>query len=72
MIPVSQRKLDVDKLRQMQDARYETNYALAKSIGVHQTTIKNWKDGKTIPQLEHLGLLAAHFGCTVDELLKEE
>lgn len=72
MATITQRKLDVEKLQQMQTERFETNYALAKNIGVHQTTIKNWKDGKVTPQLEHLGLLASHFGCTVDELLKEE
>ena len=55
----------------MMDERLETNYRLAKELGVHQTTVANWKRGVK-PQLAHRGLLADHFGCTVDELLKEE
>ena len=59
------------RLMKLQYERRETNYKLARAIGVHQTTIKNWQSG-TIPQLEHLGLLADHYGVTVDELLKEK
>lgn len=58
-------------LEKMMNERHETNYKLAKEIGVHQSTVANWKKGMT-PQLEHRALLANHFGCTVDELLKEE
>lgn len=60
-----------ERLADLQAKNRETNYKLAKSLGVHQTTIANWKDG-TKPQLEHLGLLADHYGVTIDELLKEE
>lgn len=60
-----------DRLSKMMDERLETNYRLAKELGVHQTTVANWKRGVK-PQLAHRGLLADHFGCTVDELLKEE
>lgn len=56
-----------EKLELLQRERAETNYRLAKSIGVHQSTIKNWKDGKK-PQLAHRAALAKHYECTIDEL----
>jgi transcriptional regulator with XRE-family HTH domain len=51
--------------------RNVSSYKLAKEIGVHTTTVSNWKMGKR-PQIEHVSLVANFFGCTVDELLKEE
>jgi len=58
-------------LARLQAERGETNYKLAKEIGVHQTTIQNWKSGTT-PHPKHIQLLASHYGCTTDELLKED
>ncbi len=58
-------------LAQLQADRGESNYRLAKSIGVHQTTIKNWKDGTT-PHPKHIRLVAEHYGCTEAELLSEK
>jgi len=46
-----------------------TNYRLAKEIGVHPTTIQNWRNGKQ-PQLSHASKVAIFFGKTVDELMK--
>lgn len=60
-----------ERLSKMMEDKYETNYRLAKELGVHQTTVANWKCGVK-PQLAHLGLIASHFGCTVDELLRED
>lgn len=59
-----------EKLAALQKERAETDYRLAKELGVHQTTIRNWKEGK-IPQLAHRALLAKHYGLTVDELFEE-
>ena len=55
-------------LTNLQAERSETNYRLAKSLKVHQTTIKNWKNGTT-PHPLYLEKLAEHYGVTVDELL---
>ena len=45
----------------------ESNYRLAKEIGVSQTTVKNWLDGKNEPIPSIRRLLDQHFG-----LIKEE
>lgn len=61
-----------ENLAQRMKAGYETKYSLAKSIGVSQSTVANWLDKAMTPQFRHVGLLAAHYGCTTDELLKED
>lgn len=58
-------------LSRLQADRKETNYRLAKEIGVHQTSIQNWKNG-TIPHPKHIQLVAEHFGVTVDDLLADD
>jgi transcriptional regulator with XRE-family HTH domain len=44
------------------------SYKLAKDIGVHTSTVSNWRDG-TEPKLEHLTRLAKYFGVPIEELL---
>ena len=58
-------------LIKLQEENHETNYRLAKEIGMHQTTVQNWRDGQK-PILEHLAKVAAHYGCTVDDLLRQD
>lgn len=60
-----------ENLARLQAERGETNYRLAKTIGVHQSSIANWKSGDNAPHPKHLRLLAEHFGVSVDALLGE-
>ena len=46
-----------------------SSYKLAKEIGVHVSTVSNWKSGKK-PIIEHLTLVADYFGCLIDDLIK--
>ena len=50
--------------------RHITNYRLAKDIGVHQSTVKNWLDGKK-PSLMHAYKICDYFGVSMDELVAE-
>lgn len=61
-----------ENLARLQEERGETNYKIAKALGISQTTIANWKDGTSEPRTLYLNALADHFGCTVDELLAEQ
>jgi transcriptional regulator with XRE-family HTH domain len=45
-----------------------SSYKLAKEVGVHVSTITNWKDGNS-PKIEHLKKVAEFFDVTVDALL---
>ena len=56
----------------LQQERKETNCKTAQALGISQTTIANWKDGTSRPRNLYLESVAQHFGCNVDDLLKEE
>lgn len=55
----------------LMEKRGVSSYKLAKNVGVHVSTVTNWKDGAN-PKIEHLKLVADYFGVTVDELLAED
>lgn len=59
-------------LIQLQKQHGETNYRLAKAIGVSQTSIKNWRDGVRLPHPKHVRLIADHYGVSVDDLVNEK
>lgn len=44
--------------------------ALEKAVGLGNATIKGWRE--SAPRVDKLQKVADFFGCTVDELLKEE
>lgn len=48
-----------------------TKYRLAKWLGVHQTTIKNWLDGKTEPKFETIHQLASIFGVRMTDFFDD-
>jgi len=47
-----------------------TDYKLAKLIGVHPSTIKNWKDG-AVPSLELAVKVAKALSVPLDSLINE-
>lgn len=56
-----------ENLALLQKLHNETNYRLAKAIGVHQTSIANWKERGIKPHPKHVKLVAEHYGVTVAE-----
>lgn len=53
----------------MQEHNNMSKYRLAKELGVHQTTIKNWIDGITTPSASDINKIADYFAVPVDYLL---
>lgn len=51
-----------ETLTRVQAEHGETNYRLAKEIGVTQTSIKNWKTGERMPHPKHRRLIERHYG----------
>jgi transcriptional regulator with XRE-family HTH domain len=49
-----------------------TQQQVADSLGISDAAVVQWEKGKTLPKTEFLPKLAKLFGCTIDELLKEE
>lgn len=60
-----------ENISHIQLSRRETDYRIAKEIGVTQTSVKNWKSG-IMPHPKHLRRLAEHFGVTTEELLQDQ
>ena len=44
--------------------------ALEKMVGLGNATIKGWNESS--PKVENLKKVADYFGCTIDDLIKEE
>lgn len=57
-----------ENLARLQEEHGETSYRLAKAIGVHQTSITNWKNGIK-PHPKHAKLVAKHYGVTVKDMM---
>ena len=55
----------------LMQSRGISSYKLAKEVGVHVSTVTNWKGGSN-PKIEHVKKVADYFGVTVDELLSEK
>lgn len=47
-------------------------YKVAKDTGIAQSTLSEWKTGKTNPKIDKIEVLANYFGVTVDYLLGNE
>lgn len=57
-----------DNLCKLQQERGESNYKLAKALGVHASSVANWREGKTKPMAVYLEKLADHYGVTIEQL----
>lgn len=44
--------------------------ALEKATGLANATVRGWAN--SVPRVDSLAKVAEYFGCTVDELLKQE
>ncbi len=58
-----------ENLVNLQKEKGVTNYRLAKDLGVHCTSVQNWRVGK-MPQLNHAHAVAEYFGKSVDEMMR--
>lgn len=61
--------LVVPRIRYLMEAHGLTQYALAKRLGISQSTICNWLNGKKEPSIESLWKVADFFDLTVDYLI---
>lgn len=56
-------------LKEAMEKKGVTAYRLSKDLGVHQTTISNWLNGKSTPKAQMLEKIADYFAVTADQLL---
>lgn len=55
-----------ETLAELMRERGESRYRLAKELGISQTTIKNWLEGKNEPTNHMRKTLDQHYGLTED------
>lgn len=58
--------------REARKAAGKTVADVMKHMGVSDAAVYQWETGDTMPRPDKLVKLAAFYGVTVDELLKEE
>lgn len=58
--------------REMRKRSGLTQAEVANRLGVDQTTVCKWENGKNLPRADLLPNIAELYGCTVGELLKRE
>lgn len=49
-----------------------TQAKVAEALGVTDSAVNQWEKGKTFPKTELLPKIATLYGCSIDELLKNE
>ena len=57
------------RLQEVMKEKQITKYRLAKELGVHQTTVKNWIDEKTIPKFDMAEKIANVLGVPIEDFL---
>lgn len=63
---ICERLFDELKLRGL------TSYGLAKVLGIHPTTISNWKQRNTDPPSKYIIAICGFLGCSIEYLLTGE
>lgn len=63
---ICERLFDELKLRGL------TSYGLAKVLGIHPTTISNWKQRNTDPPSKYIIAICGFLGCSIEYLLMGE
>lgn len=49
-----------------------TQMEVAKALGISDAAVCQWESGETMPTGKRMKEVAELYGCTVDDLLKEE
>jgi len=55
-----------ETFKKLIDERNITSYKVSKDTGISQTTLSDWKVGKSKPKADKLKILADYFGVSVD------
>lgn len=60
------------KFKQLLEERNITAYRVWKDTGIPQSTLSDWKSGRSTPKVDKLIKIANYFEVPLEELLKEE
>ena len=48
----------------------KTSYQVAKETGIAQSTLSDWKNGRSKPKIDKIKILANYFNVSIEELLE--
>lgn len=55
-----------DKFVELLQKNNLTSYQVSKKTGIPQSTLSDWKNGKSKPKTDKLFILAKYFGVTIE------
>lgn len=61
-----------EKFAHLLQEKQVTPYRVHKETGVSQSTLSDWKNGKSAPKIDKLQLIADYFGVSVSYFLDSE
>ena len=54
----------------LRDKKGVTDYRVAIDTGITKSTFSDWKNGRSVPKIEKLMILANYFGVSIDYFVK--
>lgn len=60
------------KFQSLLDKTNKTPYQVSKDTGVSQSTLSDWKNGRSKPKFDKLMILAKYFGVPVEYFAEEK
>ena len=61
----------MNRIRELRQEKQLSQEELARRLGVDRSSVARWETGSNNPRMEKLLALAKIFGCSLDELIRE-
>jgi len=58
-----------ERLKELREEKRLTQRELSIKTNITERTISRWENGGSIPDIEHVKILCAFFGCTSDYII---
>jgi transcriptional regulator with XRE-family HTH domain len=59
-----------DTFKKLMDERGLTSYRVSLDTGIPQTTLSDWKNGRSKPKVDKLKILADYFGVSLETFVE--
>lgn len=59
-----------DAFKKLMDERSLTSYRVSLDTGIPQTTLSDWKNGRSKPKVDKLKILADYFGVSLETFVE--
>lgn len=59
-----------EKYKALRDKKGVTDYRVSIETGITKSTFTDWKNGRSVPKIEKLKILADYFGVKIEDFLE--